>query len=258
MPGGIWVEATSRTLPPPRARSSCNARLRVQPCVLAMSTPALPVAKSLALAGGQLDILSWKKDQFVRVWTPPGWTGEFGTLALMMMKPAGLCMHAFNLSGCRLQVGRGAPRPSPPPHPFTLPLLQLPPPLPPTPTPITLALATAPPESGSGSGPPPDYPLLLLNDGQNLFDGREALWPHSGGSVSGQSWRAVETAALLIRAGELPPFLMAGIDHAGCQRSWEYCPYRPGQEGGRGGCFVCGGRESRSNGVCVGVREDYC
>ncbi len=72
------------------------------------------------------------------------------------------------------------------------------------------------------------YPLLLLNDGQNLFDDRL--------SYSGFSWRAGEAAAQLIASGQVPPFLLAGIDHAGAQRSLEYLPYKPGSGpgGGRG------------------------
>ena len=53
-------------------------------------------------------------------------------------------------------------------------------------------------------------PLLLLNDGQNLFDDRL--------SFSGCSWRAAEAAAHLITSGQLPPFLLVGIDHAGADR----------------------------------------
>ena len=53
-------------------------------------------------------------------------------------------------------------------------------------------------------------PLLLLNDGQNLFDDRL--------SFSGCSWRAAEAAAHLIASGQLPPFLLVGIDHAGADR----------------------------------------
>lgn len=64
------------------------------------------------------------------------------------------------------------------------------------------------------------YPLLLLNDGQNLFFDQE--------SFSGRSWGAAETAARLITSGQLPPFIVAGIDHAGPLRSFDYLPYEPG------------------------------
>lgn len=64
------------------------------------------------------------------------------------------------------------------------------------------------------------YPLLVLNDGQNLFD--DAM------SFSGSSWRAGGTAAKLISRGQLPPFLILGTDHSGPMRSFDYLPYKPG------------------------------
>lgn len=62
--------------------------------------------------------------------------------------------------------------------------------------------------------------MLYLNDGQNLFEA--AL------SLSGQSWCAAEAAAQVMAAGEVPAFIIAGIDHAGASRSYDYCPYKPG------------------------------
>ena len=62
--------------------------------------------------------------------------------------------------------------------------------------------------------------MLYLNDGQNLFEA--AL------SLSGQSWCAAEAAAQAMAAGEVPPFIVVGIDHAGASRSYDYCPYKPG------------------------------
>ena len=62
--------------------------------------------------------------------------------------------------------------------------------------------------------------MLYLNDGQNLFEA--AL------SLSGQSWCAAEAAAQALAAGNVPPFIIVGIDHAGALRSHDYCPYKPG------------------------------
>ncbi len=62
--------------------------------------------------------------------------------------------------------------------------------------------------------------MLYLNDGQNLFEA--AL------SLSGQTWCAAEAAAQAMAAGEVPPFIIVGIDHAGASRSYDYCPYKPG------------------------------
>lgn len=64
------------------------------------------------------------------------------------------------------------------------------------------------------------YPVLYLNDGQNVFD--DSL------SFSGCSWRAGGAAAQLITTGRLPPFIVVGIDHAGERRAYDYTPYVPG------------------------------
>jgi predicted alpha/beta superfamily hydrolase len=64
------------------------------------------------------------------------------------------------------------------------------------------------------------YPVLYLNDGQNLFGDCPSL--------SGSSWNAAHTAAELISSGRLPPFIIVGIDHAGAERSLEYTPCTPG------------------------------
>ena len=62
----------------------------------------------------------------------------------------------------------------------------------------------------------PDVPrhLLILHDGQNLTTARaEAL---------GGSWLADETVDRLSGAGEIPPLVVAGIDHAGEGRIDEF------------------------------------
>ncbi|GIL79183.1 hypothetical protein Vretimale_16716 [Volvox reticuliferus] len=68
------------------------------------------------------------------------------------------------------------------------------------------------------------YPVMYLNDGQNLFGDRPTL--------SGQSWHAAEAAAGLVNAGALPPFVIVGIDHSGNMRSYDYLPYPPGNANG--------------------------
>lgn len=62
------------------------------------------------------------------------------------------------------------------------------------------------------------YPVLYLNDGQNLFDPATAF--------AGVPWRAGETAERLIAENRIPPLIMVGIDHAGKNRVREYVPYR--------------------------------
>ena len=60
------------------------------------------------------------------------------------------------------------------------------------------------------------YPVLYLNDGQNLFDPARAF--------GGNTWRVAETAKRLIRTGRIPPLLVVGIDHGGVRRGREYLP----------------------------------
>lgn len=63
------------------------------------------------------------------------------------------------------------------------------------------------------------YPVLYLNDGQNLFDSSTALFG------SGE-WQVDETAADLQRAGRIRPLVIVGIDNAGRrERAREYLPY---------------------------------
>jgi predicted alpha/beta superfamily hydrolase len=62
------------------------------------------------------------------------------------------------------------------------------------------------------------YPILYLNDGQNLFE------PST--SFTGVDWQVDETADRLIREGVVPPMIVAGIDNAGKDRIREYMPYR--------------------------------
>jgi hypothetical protein len=49
--------------------------------------------------------------------------------------------------------------------------------------------------------------------------------------VQGVSWRAGYQASDLITRGELPPFLVVGIDSPGPMRSLNYLPYAPGELG---------------------------
>jgi enterochelin esterase-like enzyme len=63
------------------------------------------------------------------------------------------------------------------------------------------------------------YPVLYLNDGQNLFD----VCTATSGS---EEWRADETVRELTERGEIPPILVVGIDNAGLRlRGREYLPY---------------------------------
>src|SRR5690242_13649979 len=60
------------------------------------------------------------------------------------------------------------------------------------------------------------WPVLYLNDGQNLFDPARAF--------AGNTWRVAETAKRLVKTARIPPLLIVGIDHGGVRRGREYLP----------------------------------
>ena len=74
------------------------------------------------------------------------------------------------------------------------------------------------------------FPVLYLQDGQNLFDGRTSY-------VAGKTWKANTTADQLAEAGEIEPVILVGIANTGLRRMAEYTPTRD---------FKMGGGEGRS------------
>ena len=62
------------------------------------------------------------------------------------------------------------------------------------------------------------YPVLYLNDGQNLFEAASAY--------AGVEWQVDETANRLICEGAVPPIIVVGMDNAGKDRIREYMPHR--------------------------------
>jgi len=62
------------------------------------------------------------------------------------------------------------------------------------------------------------YPVLYLNDGQNLFDPATAY--------IGIDWQVDETATRLLDQGKVPPLIVVGIDNAQKDRPKEYLPHR--------------------------------
>ncbi len=63
------------------------------------------------------------------------------------------------------------------------------------------------------------YAVLLLNDGQDLFDADTAVYARA-------EWRVDETLAGLWLAGDIPEFIVVGIDNAGrTGRANEYLPW---------------------------------
>jgi predicted alpha/beta superfamily hydrolase len=61
------------------------------------------------------------------------------------------------------------------------------------------------------------YPVLYLNDGQNLFEASTAF--------AGVHWQVGETAGRLIAEKKIPPLIIVGIDNTK-NRAREYLPYR--------------------------------
>jgi enterochelin esterase-like enzyme len=62
------------------------------------------------------------------------------------------------------------------------------------------------------------YPVLYLNDGQNLFDPATAF--------AGVDWRVGESLIRLIGESAVPPMIVVGIDNATVERIREFLPYR--------------------------------
>ena len=73
-----------------------------------------------------------------------------------------------------------------------------------------------PPDYEKGGGR--RYPVLYLNDGQNLFEPSTAF--------GGVHWQAGETATRLIAEKRIRPLIIVGIDNTGKDRAREYLPYK--------------------------------
>ncbi len=69
------------------------------------------------------------------------------------------------------------------------------------------------------------YPVLYMNDGQNLFDAVTAF--------GGNEWGLDETAERLIKAGEIQPLIIVGVYNTGMERVAEYTHVK--DKRGRGG-----------------------
>ena len=74
------------------------------------------------------------------------------------------------------------------------------------------------------------YPVLYMQDGQNLFEPERAFIP-------GQHWRLNDAADLAIADRTAQPMIIVGVDHAGPVRIDEYTPTRDSARGagGKGG-----------------------
>lgn len=76
-----------------------------------------------------------------------------------------------------------------------------------------------------GTEPARRFPVLYLQDGQNLIDGRTSYVP-------GHTWRAHTTADRLTREGLIEPIILVGINNTGLRRMPEYTPSRDRRFGG--------------------------
>jgi predicted alpha/beta superfamily hydrolase len=76
------------------------------------------------------------------------------------------------------------------------------------------------------------YPVLYMQDGQNLFDPKTSYVP-------GKDWRVDQTAQQLIRDGKIQPVIIVGIYHAGDKRVDEYAPTKDTKRnGGRAATYL--------------------
>lgn len=71
------------------------------------------------------------------------------------------------------------------------------------------------------------FPVLYLQDGQNLFDGQTSY-------VRGQDWHVGQTADEAILQGTVEPLVIVGIYNTGKTRVREYTPWRTPKLGGGG------------------------
>ena len=71
------------------------------------------------------------------------------------------------------------------------------------------------------------FPVLYLNDGQNLFDPSRAF--------GGVTWNVQHTVSRLVGRRSIPPLIVVGIDHGKSERNREYLPVaddrNPGSRG---------------------------
>ena len=72
------------------------------------------------------------------------------------------------------------------------------------------------------------YPVLYMNDGQNVFDGMTSFIPN-------KEWRADESAEALIAARLIEPLIIVAIDNHGIDRADEFLPTRVGTGNRAGG-----------------------
>jgi enterochelin esterase-like enzyme len=78
---------------------------------------------------------------------------------------------------------------------------------------------------GYDDEPERSYPVLYMQDGQNLFDGRTSF-------IRDRTWEMREQTDEVIEAGEVEPLIVVGIYNTGERRLAEYTHERDWQRGG--------------------------
>jgi hypothetical protein len=84
------------------------------------------------------------------------------------------------------------------------------------------------------------YPVLYMQDGQNLFDPQRSFVP-------GQYWRLQEAADAAIGERTAAAMIIVGIDHAGPARIDEYTPTRTRRRATRSTTAADARRSTRSS-----------
>jgi predicted alpha/beta superfamily hydrolase len=77
------------------------------------------------------------------------------------------------------------------------------------------------------------FPVLYMQDGQNVFDGATAF-------LAGKEWEVDETEERLIAEGKIEPVVVVALDNGGERRAFEYLPTRDGRAGDGGGADLYG------------------
>ncbi len=77
------------------------------------------------------------------------------------------------------------------------------------------------------------FPVLYLQDGQNVFDGATAF-------LAGKEWEADETVERLSEEGRIEPLVVVAVDNGGERRAFEYLPTRDARLGDGGGADLYG------------------
>ena len=73
--------------------------------------------------------------------------------------------------------------------------------------------------------PEQHFPILVMHDGQNLFDGSLSY-------VQGSTWQVGSTADEEVAAGRVEPVIIVGVGNTGMDRMAEYTPTPDGRLGG--------------------------